>query len=90
MEIVLKNAMEALVLQKLDDIIDRVGCCKCEKCRMDVAALALNHLTPKYFATLQGELFMKVDALTLQHTADVTSAITTAARLVKEHPQHVL
>lgn len=88
MDFVFKNAMENLVLQRLDDMIDKLECCKCEQCRMDIAAYALNHLPPKYVATKQGELFMKVDALTLQHSADVTAAIVAAAALIRDHPRH--
>lgn len=88
MNIIFKNVMEALVLQKLDPLMDRLGCCKCDRCRMDVSAIALNQLAPKYVASPQGELFIKVDAMSRQHTADVMAAITSGIQIVKDNPRH--
>ena len=41
---VLVNLMEELVINKLDSTLDRFNCCKCDKCKKDIAALALNRL----------------------------------------------
>ena len=45
---VLVNLMEELVINKLDSTLDRFNCCKCDKCKKDIAALALNRLKPRY------------------------------------------
>ena len=37
----LKNVMEELVFEKLDDLMEKLGCCTCDNCRMDSAAFAL-------------------------------------------------
>ena len=43
------NCMEKAVFDHLDNIInENKTICKCEKCRMDVAVLALNTLKPHY------------------------------------------
>lgn len=44
-----RNYMEELVICVLDEILARqeIGC-KCQRCRLDIAALALNNLPPKY------------------------------------------
>ena len=42
------NLMESLVLRHLDTVIQRFNCCRCDRCRRDVAACALNLLPPKY------------------------------------------
>ena len=90
MAIVLKNYMETLVWEKLDEIIDKLNCCKCEKCRMDIASYALNRMPPKYVATYEGEVYSKLDTLSVQYEADLISAICQAAQIVTEHPMHHL
>ena len=45
---VLVNLMEELVLTRLDSTIQRFNCCRCDKCKKDIATLALNRLTPLY------------------------------------------
>ena len=45
----LKNYMEDLVLEKLDDVMAQYPfCCTCDQCKRDIATLALNHLQPRY------------------------------------------
>lgn len=83
------NVMETLVMQKLDAMADRLDCCKCEKCRMDIMAHALNNLPPKYVATHSGELFTRIDSLSAQKDTDITSAVTKAANIVKCRPHHL-
>ncbi len=85
-EVVLKNYMETLVLEKLDEIIDELGCCKCEKCRMDIASYALNRLPPKYVATYKGQVYSKLDTLSVQYEADLINALYQAAKIVTEFP----
>ncbi len=85
-EVVLKNYMETLVLEKLDEIIHELDCCKCEKCRMDIASYALNRLPPKYVATYEGQVYSKLDTLSVQYEADLVNALYQAARVVTEHP----
>ena len=56
--------MEDVVWQNIDDVIrGRYGACGCEKCRLDVAALALNYLPPHYVVTEKGELYSKISSL---------------------------
>lgn len=87
----LYNEMEAIVFGKIDEIIKGDShISKCEKCRLDVAALALNSLSPKYTVTARGQVFAKVSILNQQFGADVVSAIVKAINKVKEHPMHEL
>ncbi len=88
MGIVLKNYMETLVLDKLDEIGSQLNCCKCDKCRMDIASYALNRLPAKYVATYEGEVYSKLDTLSVQYEADLVNAIYQAAKIVSEHPLH--
>lgn len=89
MEIQLKNMMEPLVLDKLDEIMSKFDCCQCENCKMDIASLALNRLEPKYVATRMGEFYTRLEALSVQHGADIIAALTIAAQTIKPHPRHL-
>ena len=88
MELKLKNVMEDLVLMKLDEVIDKLDCCKCEKCRMDIASHALNRLPPKYVAAEEGGVYSKLDTLSLQYETDMLNALFQAAKIVAAHPRH--
>lgn len=80
--------MEEVVLNSIEGILDDINVCKCQICIMDIAALALNDLPPKYVATEKGELYSKVNSLRNQFEVDVIAAITKAAVLVKRSPRH--
>jgi competence protein ComFB len=86
----LKNYMEEIVSIYLDVVLKDINMCKCEKCKLDVAAKALNDLPPKYVVTKKGEVYSKIDNLKLQFEVDVILAITKAAVLVKRNPKHEL
>ncbi|MEM5769112.1 MAG: late competence development ComFB family protein [Bacillota bacterium] len=88
MGITLKNHMETLVLQALDEKFDLLGCCKCERCRLDIASYVLNRLPPKYTVTCAGEMFAKLDMLTFQHEADLLRLLFQGAALVAANPRH--
>jgi len=85
----IKNYMEDLVWTRLDAVMERVpAACRCEKCRHDVAALALNFLPPRYFVTDKGEMYSRVKALEVQFDIDVITAITNAIKIVNAQPHH--
>ena len=85
----LKNYMEKLVMEKLDIVIEaNRATCNCERCRYDIAALALNSLPTRYVATSSGETYSKIDSLDQQFHVDIVSAITQAIKTVKKTPHH--
>lgn len=84
----LKNYMEDLVLKKTDEISNSMDVCKCEKCRLDIAAIALNSLPSKYVVTEKGELYAKINELEHQFEVDVETAIIKAAVIVGKNPKH--
>ena len=65
-----KNYMEDAVEATLDEILEWKDTCRCERCRSDVKALALNHLPPKYVVPTR---------------AYVTPRSTTAASSARHH-----
>ncbi len=85
---VLHNLMESTVKELINDLMAKENMCTCEQCRLDVAALALNNLPPRYVVSPKGASYARADLLELQKYVDVIGAITKAIRLVKEHPRH--
>ena len=85
----LKNVMEELVFEKLDELMEKLGSCKCDNCRMDSAAFALNHLPPKYVVSDRGELISRSTVMDKgQSEMDVTMAIISGVNKVMERPRH--
>lgn len=85
----LKNYMEDLVMHQLDRIIARhEGICSCDKCKFDIAALALNYLPPRYIVTEKGETYTRIKSLEQQFNVDIMSAITLAISIVRGRPKH--
>jgi len=84
----MKNYMEEVVDSQLDEVLRNMDMCKCEKCRMDITAITLNSLPPKYIVSEIGELYSKANSLIRQFEVDVTAAIAKAAVIVKMKPRH--
>lgn len=86
---IIKNHMEDLVWSNIDKIIERHrNVCNCEKCRYDIAALALNFLPPRYTVTDLGETYTRVKSLEQQFTIDIITAISHAIKIVNSQPHH--
>lgn len=85
---IIKNYMEDCVIDSMAAILKGMNVCSCEKCQMDVAAIALNTLPPKYVVTKKGQLFTKLSVLQQQFDVDIISAITKAAVIVSKKPRH--
>ncbi|MDK2836338.1 MAG: hypothetical protein PWP21_1115 [Thermosediminibacterales bacterium] len=85
----LKNFMEILVENEIDGILENYkDICKCERCKKDIMALALNNLPPKYYVTEKGEVYNKIQALNQQFSTDVLTAILKAVKQVSKNPRH--
>lgn len=83
------NYIEEAVIKMVQDLLKkREDMCQCEQCQMDIAAIALNHLKPKYVVTEKGELFTKVDEMDIQFSADLIKEITEAMDVVSKRPHH--
>ncbi|MBC3887590.1 competence protein ComFB [Acetobacterium paludosum] len=85
----LKNYMENTVDAFLPHLIANYpDICKCERCIEDIKAIALNNLKPAYYVTQEGLLYSKVDEMTTQYKADLTSELTKAIDIVSQNPRH--
>ena len=85
---VLKNYMEHFVAETAPKIMESAGICQCENCQLDVMAIALNSLSPKYVVTKQGELFTKLNIMQNQFEVDILTALSKAIEVVKQKPRH--
>jgi competence protein ComFB len=85
----LNNFMEKLVMEKLDIVINaNPKVCKCQRCRYDIAALALNSLPTYYVVTAAGATYTKMNSLDQQFHVDIVAAITQAIKIVRKDPHH--
>ena len=83
--LILVNIMERLVLEKLDDAFSKFRCCRCDKCKKDVVAIALNHLPPQYILSDPDD----IDSLAEKYRSqDIYAALIKAILQVKTHPRH--
>lgn len=82
---ILVNAMEAAVLEKLDSVLVRFKCCRCDRCKKDIVAMALNKLPPKYKVLQEGRSAPDLDP---QTSAQVLSAMIQSVLAVRAHPRH--
>lgn len=85
---VLQNIMEKVVFTAIDELLAEKNVCRCEQCRLDIAALALNKLPPRYVVTAKGASYAKADFLGIQKYVDVIGAVNRAIELVQKHPRH--
>jgi len=84
----IKNYMEEIVFSMIKDVLKDINVCTCDKCILDIAAIALNDLPSRYIVSEKGELYSRINSLMQQFEVDVVLAITKAAVLVKRSPRH--
>lgn len=84
----LVNVMESFVDEKLKDMLEAEGGCRCERCFEDMKAIALNRLPAKYVSTHNGELFSKLDSTIRQNHVDINIAVAYAIECVSKYPSH--
>lgn len=79
------NAMEDYVLEKLEQVLSRFQCCRCDRCKKDIVALALNKLPPKYRVVSEAQPAPDLDP---QTSAQVVTALIQAVIQVRARPRH--
>lgn len=84
----IRNVMEDVVGEKVDNLMEITGSCNCSKCKADVMALALNQLPPRYVATENGAVFSHMEATATQMQAEITVAVMSAIDMVGRNPKH--
>ncbi len=84
-QMVVVNVMESAVLGKLDSVLERFTCCRCDRCKKDIVALALNKLPPKYMVLPAS---LPPPDLNPQANAQVVTAMIQAVLKVRQFPRH--
>ena len=84
----LRNYTEEAVQSFMNRWFEEANCCHCEDCRLDVMALMLNQLPPKYVVTEKGALFAQMEEFDPQVRIDFISLLTQSADLVRVYPRH--
>jgi competence protein ComFB len=85
----LVNVMEILVNDTIEDILKtNDNLCKCQRCKLDIAAIALNKLPASYVVTLEGEVLLRTGALKQQFKVDIIRGVTEAIGIVSKRPHH--
>lgn len=79
----LKNCMEDIVEKYVDSVMEESEMCLCDKCRLDVMAIALNNLPASYVVTDEGNLYSKVRMMEVQFDVTVLAELTKACQVVK-------
>lgn len=87
-QMILKNIMEPIIDEKLEEKLKDYDCCKCEVCKMDMKALALNLMPAKYVVTHMGSLYAKLETVSVQHEADVLKAVIRSIETVSNNKRH--
>lgn len=85
----LKNYKEFAVDHVMPNLLKAFpDICKCDKCMLDIKAIALNNLTPQYVVTNKGELYAQINEMSLQYEANIMKAVLDGISLVSDNPQH--
>ena len=85
----LKNVMEEAVEYQLNKVLPTMpNVCSCEKCRLDMAAFALNRLHPQYVRTDAGALFQKMNNSSQQAEIEILTTVMSAINIISQHPKH--
>lgn len=85
----LNNYTETLVRQALQEYRrNYVLTCICERCQIDIMTLALNSLPPRYFASVRGELFSKIESTSVEDQGRIMTEVARAVQIVNARPTH--
>ena len=89
-DLVLVNKMENAVKEAVEELFaqgQNPGC-SCQRCKLDVVALALNSLPSKYVVTSMGNAVTNVALNSSQWQANLTMAVCNAIEIVRSKPRH--
>ena len=84
----LRNYTEEAIQVYMDRWFSDADVCQCDNCQLDVKAIMLNNLKPKYVVTDKGALFAQMDDFDPQNRIDFMTVMTQAADVVRNNPRH--
>ncbi len=84
----LVNEAERLVIEEISRQLSRnPDLCTCEECVLDIAAYALNHVSPRYRASLLGSIYAARESGS-SYQREVSRAVSEAIRRIRANPAH--
>ena len=89
-EVICANIMEIHVERKAETYMELFGLCCCDRCKMDVQALALTELPAKYVVMAKNELPLRLSLYEGRMNTAVTAQILRACKVVLAEPRHKL
>lgn len=82
------NVMEKIIQDKALDYMNKFEMCTCQRCVVDVMAISLSKLTPKYIVSVKGSNFPLLNYYSQKFSVDVASNLTKACMIVQNNPNH--
>jgi competence protein ComFB len=83
------NYMEYIVADELEKLLASTeDICKCQKCKLDITAWALNRLPPKYIVSEKGRVYTKLGEQDMQFRVDIIRELTKAILYVSKNQRH--
>jgi len=86
-EVILYNITENFVLSKLEVTLKKMNCCRCDRCKEDIVAIALNNLKPMYMVATREYIEQKIHELK-DMGSEVTTEVIKAVLTVRKNPRH--
>ncbi|GAV23092.1 late competence development ComFB family protein [Carboxydothermus pertinax] len=85
---ILRNYTEEVVDEILQEILPKQDICTCERCLLDIKAIALNQLPPRYVVTDKGEVITRLNFTKVADRTEVLTAVLKAIEKVRKNPSH--
>ena len=82
------NFIEILVRDKLESVLDKFKCCKCQSCKNDIVVIALNNLPVYYFSGNKKQIEEALIEFKSSNNIDVVTEIIIAIILVRKKDKH--
>ncbi|PRX30501.1 competence protein ComFB [Orenia metallireducens] len=84
------NLMESEIKSMVDEVLEKkVDICKCEQCKNDIIALALNNIKPRYAGSDNGRVVVdSIDLSSTQTKMDIYRVVLKACEEVQSRPHH--
>lgn len=86
----LENLSEEILFEQLQQHIDagQPEFCRCDVCIQDIAAIALNRITPTYISSFIEKHYKADDARYAKLREQAKTELLVAIELVRQHPHH--
>ena len=82
------NFVELLVKDKLENVLKKFKCCKCQSCINDIIVIALENLPEVYFSGNKKEIEEALNEFKNSNNIDVVTNIIKAIILVRKKAKH--